>query len=374
MNRQQLQHVTIAMMAGLLIGAAPEKLRLMIVDSYHPEYTSSQYVYRGLCRGLFQLGYLDDEGQLEACKTQDMLESSKVVLKRLWMDTKRKSSKKEITDTAVQVTEQVKEFKPDLLFLGDDNAADYIGNQFLDTEIPIIFWGLKSTPIKYGLVESMERPGHNVTGVYQVGYDVESLELLKRITPEAKTLAVLADMTEVGRGYAKRVQAAAQEGRLPFHLVETVTTEEFEVFKQKALELQDKVDAFYAAGWAGFKDALGQSVSREDVARWYLTNIRKPEAAGSRQYLDLGLLCGADDSREKQGAEAATIAADLLAGKKSPAGYPPRSPSRGALMANRRRAQMLGMTLTSDMGIEEYINGSVLSTQPEESKQTGARP
>ncbi len=36
--------------------------------------------------------------------------------------------------------------------------------------------------------------------------------------------------------------------------------------------------------------------------------------------------------------------------------YPAVTPNRGPLLVNRQRAQMLGITLTPGMGIEEYID------------------
>ena len=63
----------------------------------------------------------------------------------------------------------------------------------------MVFWGFNDSPVKYGLVETAERPGHNVTGVYESGYYVESLQFLKRLAPQVKTIAVLSDKTVSGQ-------------------------------------------------------------------------------------------------------------------------------------------------------------------------------
>ena len=42
-------------------------------------------------------------------------------------------------------------------------------------DTPVVFWGVNGRPLKYGLLDSLERPGHNVTGVYQAGYLEECL-------------------------------------------------------------------------------------------------------------------------------------------------------------------------------------------------------
>ncbi len=42
--------------------------------------------------------------------------------------------------------------------------------ELLDTAISVVFWGINGMPLKYGLVDRMDQPGHNVTGVWQSGY------------------------------------------------------------------------------------------------------------------------------------------------------------------------------------------------------------
>lgn len=340
----------------------PGQVRLLIVDSYHREYLWSLETNAGACAALRQFGYLDTEEQERACVAGDDVENPHAVVKRLWMDTKRRSGKGEMAEAAVRVTEQARAFEPDLILLGDDNAANYIGNQFLDAEIPVVFWGVNNTPVKYGLVDDADHPGHNVTGVYQSGYYAESLEFLHTIAPNAKTFAILSDDTETGRSHLKAIEFLAREGALPLELVETVATHEFAEWQAKALELQERVDAFYVAQYSALKDAEGRHVPAEVVAEWYLAHIRIPEATNMAQFIRQGILCGANDSGYNQGFEAVAIAHDLLAQGLKPSEYPTRAPSRGKLMVNTRRAAMLGVALTPGMGIEESVD-DVLGAQ-----------
>ncbi len=345
-------------------GKESSPVRIIVIDSYHPAYQWSQDVNHGLCDALLAFGYLDNKEQVEAFTSKDYAESSKLVISRFWMDTKRKSSKEEQFNTAKEFTKLIKRFKPDLILLGDDNATNYVGNQFLDTEIPIVFWGVNNTPVKYGLVDSLEKPGHNVTGVYQKTYYKESLELLKKIVPHVKTFAVLSDDTTTGRIHNKAIEHLDRKSDLPVKLAGIVATNDYEVWKNKALELQDTVDAFFIASSNGLKDTKGTVVSNEEVAIWYLKNITIPEATGFRYRVEPGWLCAADDSGYNQGYEAVSIAHDILAKGFQTASYPPRTPKRGPLMVNRQRAQMLGITLTKEMGIEEYIDDASVLNSP----------
>ena len=340
-----------------------QKVKLLLVESYHQEFLTAQYTHRGWVEGLLKFGYLDDQAQGEALLKDDMVESSKAIIKVLWMDTKRKSSKPEMQATAMQIVEQVRAFSPNLLFLAEDNAANYIGNQFLDTELPIVLWGINNTLVKYGLVDSAEHPGHNITGVVEPEHFAESLQLLKAIVPTAKTFGILADESDTGRANAKAVQFLEREGKLPLQLVETVSTNEFEMLKQKALELQGKVDAFLVIVTVS-KDAQGNPVSDETVMRWYLQNIRKPDVGKNRRGVVLGLLCAAETSAYNQGFEGARIAYDILTQGTKPATYPAVTPKRGSLLVNRQRAKMLGITLTPEMGVEEIIEEAAALKEP----------
>ncbi len=340
---------------------APVKKKILVVDSYHREYGWSQDTNKGFCSAMLKFGYFDSKAQADEYTKNDYVETAKVIVKKLWMDAKRKNAKSELSIATMEAVSIVDKFKPDLIFLGDDDAVNYIGNQFIEAEIPVIFWGVDNTPVKYGLVDSIDKPGHNVTGIYQSGYYIESLELLKAIAPGVKTFAVLSDATSAGRNHVKAIEYLSYKGNLPLKLAETVSTNDFELWKQKALELQNKVDAFYVVQYSGLEDEKGNHVSTGEVAKWYLTNCKIPEASRG-QFVKQGMLCAADDSGYNQGYEAVVIGHDVLSKGANPAAYAPRTPKRGALMVNRQRAEMLGITIKEKMGIEEYIEkASVLS-------------
>lgn len=335
------------------------KKKILVISSYHKEYLWSQESNKGFCEAMLKYGYFDSQDQATKYTRNNFVETSKVIIKKVWMDAKRKSSKSEKEDMSIRIYKIARDFKPDLIFLGDDDAAEYIGKQYLDTKVPIIFWGVNSTPVKHGLVDSAERPGHNVTGVYQSGYYVESLRLLKVIAPTVKTFAVLTDATVTGRTHYKEIEYLDRQGGLPLKLVEIVSTDDFEIWKAKALALQKKVDAFMVAHYAGLKDPTGAYVSPDKVAEWYSAHITIPEAVEQHQFVEQGMLCGADDSGYKQAYEAVSIAHDIWTKGADPATYPTRTPKRRALMVNVKRAKALGINLTPEMGIEEFIGGDV---------------
>lgn len=341
------------------------KQRIFVVSSYHREYLWSQSTHQGLSAAMLKHGYLDNAQQIHEFTKHDSVESAKAVVKKVWMDTKRKYSSLEIAQATVRIMHALKAFQPDMVLLGDDNAANYIGNQLLDTKIPVIFWGINGLPLKYGLVERMDRPGHNITGVWQSGYLQESVELLHALVPQAQTFAILASNSETTRPKVKQLQALAMEGKLPLQLVALVMTNSFTEFKHRALGLAQKVDAFFMLNHDTLKDEHGNHVDMLTVGKWYLEHIQKPEASHEGQFVREGMLCTANDSGYNQGYAAFEMAVEILQHGSQPAQMPPRTPARGPLMVNRQRAAMLGIALEKTSNIvEELIEESLALKEP----------
>ena len=342
------------------VGAAAEKKRIFVVSSYHKEYLWSQSNQEGLSAAMRKYGYLDNERQIEAFARNDYVESSKAIVKRDWMNTKRRNDRSNIVEATRRILQAIQEFAPDLVMLGDDNAANYIGNQLLDTDVPVVFWGINGLPLKYGLVESMDSPGHNVTGVWQAGYHKESLELLKALVPNAETFAILTCDSTTSRAVTKQIQALARRKELPLRLVDTVMTNSFSEFKRETLALATRVDAFFVLNHDTFRDDNGKHVPLLEVVRWYLENIRIPEAAMGGTSVREGLLLAAKDSGYNQAYLAFEKAYDILEHGLNPGRIRTSTPPRGPLMVNRKRAQMLGISIRDKMDIiEEIVEGAV---------------
>ncbi len=223
----------------------------------------------------------------------------------------------------------------------------------------MVFWGINGLPLKYGLLDSLDQPGHNVTGIYQPGYLRECLEFLQRLAPTVRTFAILADDSETGREKVKALEALADARVLPLTLVESVRTNSLEEWKAGALALKDKVDAFFVTNHNTLKDKDGRAVDPLAVGAWYLATIRKPECSDEKQFAQEGMLCVCDDSGYNQGYDAMKLACRILKKGERPAQIRVTAPRRGAFIVNRQRARTLAIALQEAMGVEEYIDTSL---------------
>ena len=332
-----------------------KKKRIFIVSSYHRDYLWSQSTRLGLLSAMRFYAYLDDQQDTSG----DYFESSKMIAQYAWMNTKKFSSIPEMAKATERIMHEIAQFKPDLVMLGDDNAVNYIGNQLLDTSIPVVFWGVNGLPLKYGLLDSMDRPGHNITGVWQAGYHKEGLEFLHRLLPDLKTFAILACDSVTSISNIKQIEALHKQGKLPLKLIDVVRTNSLEEFKRRALELSTQVDAFFMLNHDTLKDKAGNHVDMLEVGRWYLQNIHKPEVSHEDQFVREGMLLTANDSGYNQAYSAFEMAYDILEQGFNPGHIRTKTPAHGPLMINLNRAKSLGIDLSSQqIHIDEFVTES----------------
>ena len=352
--------IGLGILVSFLAYAEQQKKKIFVVSSYHKSYLWSQSTHKGLTDAMLNYGYLDNTQQVTAFTKNDHVESSRAIIKKAWMNTKRRNSFQDIAKKTASIMRSINAYQPDLVLLGDDNAANYIGNQLLDTDIPVVFWGINGLPLKYGLVESMDSPGHNITGVWQAGYPKESLELLKKLVPESETFAVLACDSETSRPRIKQIKNLANNKKLPLRLVDVVLTNSFSFFKARTLELLPKVDAFFILNHDTLVDDQGNHVDMLDVGKWYLENVNKPEVAPEPQFVEEGMLATASDSGYNQSYKAFEMAYDILEQGLNPSRMRTAIPPKGPLMVNRLRAKTLGISLEDKINIiDEIVENSI---------------
>ena len=98
--------------------------------------------------------------------------------------------------------------KPDVLVAS--SAATVASLLQVTRTVPIVFANAVD-PVGAGLIESLARPGGNVTGFVQFEYNLSGkwLELLKQIAPSVTRAAVLRDAAVAGVGQFAVIQSVA---------------------------------------------------------------------------------------------------------------------------------------------------------------------
>jgi putative tryptophan/tyrosine transport system substrate-binding protein len=121
------------------------------------------------------------------------------------------------------------------------------------TTIPIVFTFGDGDPVKHGLVESINHPGGNVTGVTMIAGMLEPkrLELLREIVPTATTVHILVNPNNAGvLQDIPTVAAAAGKIGLAFEVVQAGSESEIDaafeaLAREKAQALMIANDGFF---------------------------------------------------------------------------------------------------------------------------------
>lgn len=97
--------------------------------------------------------------------------------------------------------------------------------------IPIVF-RIAVDPVEFGLVDRMNQPGGNLTGVTTLGVEVgpKQLELFRELLPSTTSLAALVNPSNPGLTaiLARDLPAAAQSLGLQLHLLSASADDELE--------------------------------------------------------------------------------------------------------------------------------------------------
>jgi putative ABC transport system substrate-binding protein len=201
--------------------------------------------------------------------------------------------------------------------------------------VPIVF-PLAADPVASGLVESLARPGGNVTGFmsFEIGVSAKWLELLKEIAPGVKRVAVLRTLaTAAGPGQFGVIQAVASSLRVELRPIDT----------DDAGEIEREVVAFASEPNGGLIAATGGGVLKHrELIVALAARQRLPAIYAYRSHVMSGGLMSYGLDNLDQFRRAAGYVDRILKGEK-PADLPVQAPTKYELVVNLKAARALGL-------------------------------
>ena len=225
--------------------------------------------------------------------------------------------------------------KPDVLAGFEAVASAMKGKT---STIPIVLTN-SSDPVGLGLVQSLSRPGGNVTGISIVIEQLvpKSLELMREIIPALSRVGLLLDATFPGSGAAEKLTRAAAQGFgvtiQPYYVANRVELE-------KVLEAmgKDRLGALICGGGGVLVNFARLIVDGSLRLRIPLTGVVELPPAEMRALFAYGpnLVQAYRDS--------ARYVDKILRGAK-PADLPVEQPTRFNFVVNVKTAKTLGLTI-----------------------------
>ena len=204
--------------------------------------------------------------------------------------------------------------------------------------IPIIMTGAGADPVRAGLVESLARPGGNVTGITNLNVELggKHLELLKEAVPKLARVAVLYDPASPANTRRQEVLPTAARGLgLTIRSWEVRGTQDFEqIF---AALNKERPDGLY------LPSSPVLSTNEKRTAEFALKS-RFPSMYGRRSAVDAGGLMSYAADLGDTYRRVAWYVDKILKGAK-PADLPIEQPTKFELVINLKTAKQIGLSI-----------------------------
>jgi putative ABC transport system substrate-binding protein len=204
--------------------------------------------------------------------------------------------------------------------------------------IPIVMVGVGPDPVEVGLVESLARPGGNITGLTLMAVEIagKRLELFKEAVPRLARVDVLYDPAARGTVQeAKDVQSTARPLGLTSKSWEVRGTDGFE--KIFAALRKGRPAGLYVPG------GPLMTANRKLIADFTLTN-RMPSVYVRKDFVEAGGLMSYGADLLDHYRRVAYFVDRILKGAK-PADLPVEQPTKFELVFNLKTASQIGVTI-----------------------------
>jgi putative tryptophan/tyrosine transport system substrate-binding protein len=205
--------------------------------------------------------------------------------------------------------------------------------------IPIVMLGSGADPVEAGLVESLARPGGNVTGITLLSRELggKRLELLKEAVPKVARVAVIYDpaIPAAAREVKEDLPVAARGLGLTVRSWEVRDPDGFEnVF---AALNKERPGGLYVPGGGAVR------IANKRIAGFALKS-RLASMYGNREYVEAGCLMsyGADSAENYR--RVAYFVDRILKGTK-PGDLPVEQPTKFELVINLKTAKQIGLEI-----------------------------
>jgi len=218
------------------------------------------------------------------------------------------------------------------------NGTEAVGPlQAATRSIPIVFV-LVPDPVGQGFVDSLARPGGNVTGftLYEFGMGGKWLQLLKEIAPRVTRAAVIRDATTTG-GVG---QFAAIQSMAPSLGVEAIA-----VNVRDPDEIERTITDFGRSANGGLiVTGIGLAMVHRELIATLAARHKLPAVYWDRAPVSAGGLISYGADLRDQFRQAAGYVDRVLKGEK-PADLPVQAPTKYELVINLKTAKALGLEM-----------------------------
>src|SRR5215831_4994118 len=326
-NNAQMRRLRKPALASILLAGALLAVAV-IVDAQQP-------------KKVFRLGYLSNtdpatdsartEGIRLALRELGYIEGQNIAIEYRYAEGK--------VDRAPELAAELVRLKVDIIVVGSGDQWIRAAKNATRT-IPIVMAGQGSDPVRAGHVESLARPGGNVTGLTVLSRELggKRLELLKEAVPKLSRVAVLYDPANPPSLHEVKelLPADARALKLTIQPWEIRAVDDFE--KVFAALNKQRPDGLY--------DIDAGPVMRPNRKRTidFALKSQLPSVYGRREDVEAGGLMSYGPDFADRYRRVAYYVDRILKGAK-PADLPVEQPTKFELVINLKTAKQIGLTI-----------------------------
>jgi len=228
---------------------------------------------------------------------------------------------------------------PDVIFVAGNAGVEPLRR--LTRSVPIVFVSVPD-PVGAGFVDSLARPGGNITGFtpFDYGIGAKWLEVLKEIAPNTTRAAVLRDPNiTAGTGQWGAIQSVSPSFAIEVSPINLIDPAEI-----------DRAIAAFARSPNGGLIATGSAltVARRDLIIALAARYRLPAVYYDRNYVAAGGLISYGSNNVEQFRLVAAYVDRILKGEK-PGDLPVQAPTKYELVINLKTAKALGLSVPQSL-------------------------
>jgi ABC-type uncharacterized transport system substrate-binding protein len=208
--------------------------------------------------------------------------------------------------------------------------------------IPIVFPTV-GDPVATGIVDSLARPGGNITGLTIMTPELSGkiLELLKEVVPRTRRVAVLGEEANAFSALDfKNLQAPASALGLQLHHIEVRSPNDFESAFSKITKSVRPT--------ALFLQSIAMIITNRKRIADLATKHRLPAIHQARELAEAGILMSYGSDWFDLGRRTATYVDKILKGAK-PAELPVEQPTKFEFVINLKTAKQIGVTIPPEV-------------------------
>ena len=309
-------------------------------------YIAASYEKNHICGGP------QEEGVIKGFNKTGWFEGMNLKIKRYYMDTKRKNTTPEAMKKEANIVfGQIKEFKPEVLVVVDDNAFREVALPLAGRkDLPVVFSGMNGQPESYNaqkrFMDKRERPGGNITGVYEKLYVIRSMIVMQRaITSlKGKKIVGITDYSPTGNALTAqfKIELKSKPKNIEWELKRVKDWQEYTSLIKK-LNDDEEIGAIYPVALS-LKVSDMVTYTAPQIFKWTVENSRKPEMALNYFFAKIGLFGGAAVDFKAMGFLAGKQAGQILNGE-NPGYLSIEDAPDYAIVFNLKRAKELGIDI-----------------------------